>query len=345
MRITPLDVRKQEFRKGMRGLDPEEVYAFLSTVADEYESVLNDNKALRERLLELDDKVHEYRSMEKTLRDTLLTAERVNVEAKENARREANIIIKEAQIEAEKALRDIKTEAMKLRSQVQNLRSQRDAYLARMKVVAESHLGSIETAAADFEREDRALSDLDLNEEQLADKPVERESEPAARPSNLFDGETERPASSPSPSPIPSPSPAPAPPSASPRSEAPAPSPSPSPSPAESSPNPPKADARAGADARIDAARGGGLSSGSVDPISVIIDRMKKGQQEILSSGAGTPGYQELPEAPTSRPAEPATAVEPAPATAPGDDEPDVTNEFSLEEIRRELAAEKDGDR
>ena len=106
MRITPLDVRKQEFHKGMRGLDTEEVYAFLATVADEYESVLNDNKALRERLLELDDKVQEYRTMEKTLRDTLLTAERVTVESKENARREANIIIKEAQIEAEKALRD-----------------------------------------------------------------------------------------------------------------------------------------------------------------------------------------------------------------------------------------------
>ena len=39
MRITPLDIRKQEFRKAMRGLDAEEVYAFLSTVGDEYESI------------------------------------------------------------------------------------------------------------------------------------------------------------------------------------------------------------------------------------------------------------------------------------------------------------------
>src|SRR5678815_1385025 len=83
MRITPLDVRKQEFRKGMRGLDPDEVYAFLATVADEYEAALNDNKALRERLLELDDKVQEYRTIERTLRDTLVTAERVTVESKD----------------------------------------------------------------------------------------------------------------------------------------------------------------------------------------------------------------------------------------------------------------------
>ncbi len=159
MRITPLDVRKQEFRKAMRGLDGDEVYAFLSTVADEYEAVLNDNKALRERLLELDDKVQEYRSIERTLRDTLLTAERVTVEAKDNARREATLIVKEAQLEAQKALRDITAEGARLRQEIQRLRSQRDAYLAKMKVVAESHVKFIESASRDFQAEDRAAGE------------------------------------------------------------------------------------------------------------------------------------------------------------------------------------------
>ena len=159
MRITPLDVRKQEFRKAMRGLDADEVFAFLSTVADEYEAVLNDNKALRERLLELDDKVQEYRSIERTLRDTLLTAERVTVEAKDNARREATLIVKEAQLEAQKALRDITAEGARLRQEIQRLRSQRDAYLDKMKVVAESHVKFIESAARDFQAEDRAAGE------------------------------------------------------------------------------------------------------------------------------------------------------------------------------------------
>ena len=154
MRITPLDVRKQEFRRGMRGLDPDEVYAFLATVADEYEAALNDNKALRERLLELDDKVQEYRTIERTLRDTLVTAERVTVEAKDNARREATLIIKEAQLQAEKSLRDISSEAVRLRQEIQRLRSQRDAYVAKMRVVAESHVKFIESAERDFQSDD-----------------------------------------------------------------------------------------------------------------------------------------------------------------------------------------------
>lgn len=184
MRITPLDVRKQEFRKGMRGLDPDEVYAFLATVADEYEAALNDNKALRERLLELDDKVQEYRTIERTLRDTLVTAERVTVESKDNARREASLIVKEAQLQAERALRDISSEAVRLRQEIQRLRSQRDAYVAKMRVVAESHVKFIDSAERDFR------SDEDLPQETApapAPAAAPRPAEPAAPKSNLFD--------------------------------------------------------------------------------------------------------------------------------------------------------------
>jgi cell division initiation protein len=182
MRITPLDVRKQEFRKGMRGLDPDEVYAFLATVADEYEAALNDNKALRERLLELDDKVQEYRTIERTLRDTLVTAERVTVESKDNARREATLIVKEAQLQAERALRDISSEAVRLRQEIQRLRSQRDAYVAKMRVVAESHVKFIESAERDFR------SDDDVPGEVAPPAPKMVIEEPAPqRTTNLFE--------------------------------------------------------------------------------------------------------------------------------------------------------------
>jgi len=190
MRITPLDVRKQEFRRVMRGLDADEVYAFLATVADEYEAVLNDNKALRERLLELDDKVQEYRSIERTLRDTLLTAERVTVESKDNARREANLIVKEAQLQAEQALREITSEAARLRQEVQRLRSQRDSYLAKMKVVAESHVRFIETAEQDYRAEDDSVPDVAPARKAPSPPP------PVKKPATLFE---------PKPAPIPSP--------------------------------------------------------------------------------------------------------------------------------------------
>ena len=188
MRITPLDVRKQEFRKGMRGLDPDEVYAFLATVADEYEAALNDNKALRERLLELDDKVQEYRTIERTLRDTLVTAERVTVESKDNARREASLIVKEAQLQAERSLRDISSEAVRLRQAIQRLRSQRDAYVAKMRVVAESHVKFIESAERDFHSDEDLPQDIAPAAPAPAPPVAPRvDPAPAPRASNLFE--------------------------------------------------------------------------------------------------------------------------------------------------------------
>jgi len=184
MRLTPLDIRKQEFKRGMRGLDADEVYAFLATIADEYEAVLNDNKALRERLLELDDKVQEYRNMEKTLRDTLLTAERITVDAKDTARREAELIIKQAELDADKGVRDIKANATRLRQEIKSLKSQRESYVSRMKMLVESHLKFIESAEQDFDYDEQLL---DLGERTTTDKA---ESATPPTPQTRSEGDT-----------------------------------------------------------------------------------------------------------------------------------------------------------
>ena len=349
MRITPLDVRKQEFRKGMRGLDPDEVYAFLATVADEYEAVLNDNKALRERVLELDDKVQEYRGMEKTLRDTLLTAERVTVDAKDNARREANLIIKEAQIEAEKALRDIKGEAMRLRQQIQQLRSQREAYLAKMRVVAQSHLQFVESAVTDFSDEDERVEDRGPETRRSA-----REDADGSRPARaLFDAPADRARRD-------APAAAPARPHAPPQRPAgpPAAAPAPSDHPVATAAPPseqPRLDEPSGARERT---RG---ESKPLADLSEILERMAEGQREVLQAdhvvvedapNDFTPLRDADTPAPRPAPAGRARASEarreaPEPAgkrERKGEKEmvQEVTGEWSLEQIRRNIMASYD---
>jgi cell division initiation protein len=158
MRITPLDVRKQEFRRVVRGLDPDEVHAFLATAADEFEAALTDNKQLRERLLDLEEKVGEYRNMERTLRDTLLTAERVMNDARHNAKKEADLILRDAQLKAEQETGSIAQRVENLRAQLRELRGHRDAYLARLKGLSEAQIGLVESYQKDFAREDMALS-------------------------------------------------------------------------------------------------------------------------------------------------------------------------------------------
>src|SRR5262245_16081825 len=129
MRLTPLDIREQQFRRVMRGLDPEEVEAFLTSVASEFELLVTSNNELRQRVVELEEKIHEYRSMEKALRDTLLTAEKVMGDAKESAQREATLIIREAEVAAQRTKGRMQQELVQLQHEINELRRAKDAYL------------------------------------------------------------------------------------------------------------------------------------------------------------------------------------------------------------------------
>jgi cell division initiation protein len=175
MRITPLDVRKQEFRRVVRGLDPEEVSAFLSTVADEYEAVLVDNKQLRERILELDEKISEYRNMEKTLRDTLMTAERVMNETKDNAMKEADLILRDAELRVQQVHESFRQQALELRREILSLHQEKESYLARFRGLAEAQIQFVDHHQTDFEKLDDQLMEM-VN---AVDRP--RRSEPRTR--------------------------------------------------------------------------------------------------------------------------------------------------------------------
>ncbi len=160
MRITPLDVRKQEFNKSMRGFDCDEVQAFLNTLADEYETVLIDNKQIRERIMEQDENITEYQTMERTLRDTLMTAERVMQDTRENANREGDLIIQEAQMKAKGILEECRLRTEELRREIVGLRKEKETYLARFRGLAEAQIGFIDAHESDFEDLDRRLVDI-----------------------------------------------------------------------------------------------------------------------------------------------------------------------------------------
>lgn len=166
MRITPLDIRKQEFRKGMRGLDADEVYAFLNTVAEEYETVLSDNKRLREKIVELEERLKEFKSMETNLRNTLLTAERITSEAKENARKEAGLIVREAEVEAEKAAEAIRAHTTQLRREILELKKHKDNYITRIRTLLESHQNVINGFEEDFAEVDLEIEKIGRQVEQ-----------------------------------------------------------------------------------------------------------------------------------------------------------------------------------
>jgi cell division initiation protein len=97
MRVAPLDLRQQRFKKVMRGFDPTEVVAFLTEAADDYEHALREIDRLRQDLARMEALLTEHRERESNLRNTLLTAQRLVDEMKEAAQNEAKMIVREAQ--------------------------------------------------------------------------------------------------------------------------------------------------------------------------------------------------------------------------------------------------------
>jgi cell division initiation protein len=97
MKVTPLDLRQAQFRTKMRGFDPEEVTRFLGETAEELEQAVKEIDRLRQDAARTETMLGEYRERENSLRNTLLTAQRLADQIKENAEVEAKTILREAE--------------------------------------------------------------------------------------------------------------------------------------------------------------------------------------------------------------------------------------------------------
>lgn len=140
MKLTPLEIRKQEFKRVMRGLDQEEVEAFLSMVADEFEHLIREKNQLNDELIKLRTQLRDYQQVEQTLRDTMLRAQNTVDESRANSRREAEIIIHEAELQAEHILKEAREDLMRLRQEVSLVKTQKESFARRLRHLLESQI-------------------------------------------------------------------------------------------------------------------------------------------------------------------------------------------------------------
>ena len=145
MKLTPLDIRKQEFKRVMRGYDPVEVDTFMDMMANEFEEVLKSQKDLRDRLLELDVQLRDYRQIEKTLQQTLLQAQEATGKTYETARKEAEIITRDAEQRASRIVEQAHDEHGRIRNDIIQLTSRKEALIQQLRVVLSAELDLLKT--------------------------------------------------------------------------------------------------------------------------------------------------------------------------------------------------------
>jgi len=140
LKITPLDLQNQEFGRTLRGYDPEEVKVFLELVSDEFELLIKENSSLTERLRDLDEKIKDYRNMEKTLNATLIAAQKNSENYFENAKKEADLILENAHLESRKILERAHNEKISLEEEIGRLQKSRQLLIRRFKSFLQEHL-------------------------------------------------------------------------------------------------------------------------------------------------------------------------------------------------------------
>jgi cell division initiation protein len=151
MKVTPLDLRQQRFNTVMRGYDRGEVNAFLAETADEYENALRENDRLRQELTKLEAVLKEHRGQEINLRNTLLTAQKLADDIKDNASSEAGRIVRDAEGRADLLLQ-------KAQARVDDMQREIDGLRMKRKEVETSLEGIVSTVrnAIEFVREQDA---------------------------------------------------------------------------------------------------------------------------------------------------------------------------------------------
>jgi len=123
--LTPLEIQKQSFVRKLKGYDPSEVRAYLQLVAEEIERLLKDVDRLSRENAFLREDLDDHNQRERILKDTLLSAQKVSEEVKSNARKEAELIVKDAELLSERLVSQAMSRVADLERTIQDLKVER----------------------------------------------------------------------------------------------------------------------------------------------------------------------------------------------------------------------------
>ena len=145
MRISPLEIQQKQFKMKFRGFDVEEVFGFLEIVREEMEDLLRENSNLKENIQRAESQIKEYRDMETTLRETLMTAQQMVEDYKTNARKEAELLLKEAEFKSDSMIKNAHEKVIKIHEDITDMKGIRRHFREELKRLVEGHLRMLET--------------------------------------------------------------------------------------------------------------------------------------------------------------------------------------------------------
>jgi len=144
--LTPLDVRRYEFGKALRGYDPERVNQFRDQVAEELERLSRLNQDLDAKARGFHEQLRAFRERDKAINEALVSAQQLRTDIREQADKEAALILREAKADAERIVDEARSEIRRLQDQLESLERSRRSYLSQLRSLTERQLADIQAA-------------------------------------------------------------------------------------------------------------------------------------------------------------------------------------------------------
>ena len=157
--ITPLDIQNQEFTRGVRGYKPEEVDTFLDLITTDMERLIEENNNHKEQVKALSAELERYRSTERMVLDTLEAAKALMGDISASAEKRAEILLKNAELDADRITREAREYAERLHKENENLRNRFNAFRTKYKALLESELERFDTLSKEL-FDDKGMEDL-----------------------------------------------------------------------------------------------------------------------------------------------------------------------------------------
>jgi DivIVA domain-containing protein len=144
--LTPLDVRRYEFGRALRGYDMARVDQFREQVADELERLTRANQELDAKARGFHEQLRAFRERDKALNEALVSAQQLRQEMRTQAEREAQLILRDAKSEGNQLIEEAQQDVYRLRSELDMLERSQRSYLAQMRNLVERQLAEVEAA-------------------------------------------------------------------------------------------------------------------------------------------------------------------------------------------------------
>jgi cell division initiation protein len=169
MRITSMDITNKEFKKSMRGYNPDEVEDFLDKIAEDYEEVYKENTSLREKFALLNEKLDHYKDIENTIQNTLLLAQNTSEQTRKTAGDEAESIIKRANEESKRIIEKANNQVLKVNDDFDSTKNDFTKFIAKYRNFMKTQMEMFNDMESNFNKSYNLVS---YQEKEVKEKEI-----------------------------------------------------------------------------------------------------------------------------------------------------------------------------